>query len=107
MKTPKECAIDFAKHTSITEPFIIEVPGDEDFAMRYVQRIRVAISRFRKQIRARKLSIKPFKLVITKLEYLPSAGITKIHVMRRTPDSTITDAVDDAFTAFSSGKRFD
>lgn len=79
--TPKKRLIDFLKNSEMDKPYEFTIEGNEEEAHKYIQRMRVALSRFREEIINRNMKPKPFKMLVIKVEEFNSSSEEELHTM--------------------------
>ena len=105
MLSPKERAFEFAKHKREKGIyFVFETPGDEKYALSYIQRMRVAISRIRVRVKRRGLSVAYFKMILVKIEPDAEKNVCKITVQKVFANNEVNAIIEQAFEPFISGK---
>lgn len=104
----KACVIGFIKLQGDTDyVFDLRVEQTSD-ADKFIQRMRVELSRMRNFVRRKNLVVKPFRMKLISIDFTPARpnsldGVCKITLRKDKPDAQIARDVGEAFSYLTDG----
>ena len=110
----RQHAVGFIKHKG-DEDYSFAIPAESVLdGERFVQRMRVELSRMRTYVRSQGMSVKPFRMKLVGIEFFQedrSDGMVtpahcKITLRKDAPDAQIARDVADVFSDLSDGEAF-
>lgn len=109
----RQHAIGFIKHKGEAD-YVFDIPAKTELdGTKFVQRIRVELSRMRRYVRDQGMVVKPFRMKLVSIEVFPvdlqdnfSHEHCKITLRKDAPDAQIARDVADVFTDISNGESF-
>jgi len=109
----RQHAVGFIKHTG-KEDYVFVIAADSELdGQRFVQRIRVELSRMRKYVRDQGMAVKPFRMKLVAIEFIPltvtsppqmKQAICKITLRKDAPDAQIARDVATVFGDLTNGE---
>ena len=109
----RQHAVGFIKHKGDAD-YVFTIPADSEIeGERFVQRIRVELSRMRKYVRDQGLVVKPFRMKLVSIEFVDACfGVAmqdtpahcKITLRKDAPDAQIARDVADVFADLTGGE---